>query len=356
MREGERALVHAPLGSLLSRKSYEKIPRHDKDERGMTEAGEQNWEEVTFTSRDGLTLYARHYAPPGPIGRPVLCLPGLTRNSKDFHDLATFLSSHPSRPRDVWCPDYRGRGRSAYDPDWQNYSPYMEMLDVLDLMAITDLHEVGLIGTSRGGIISMLMAVMRPTAMAALVLNDIGPVIETAGLARIMGYAGKIPVPANWDEAAELVRSMNRRFFTNLTDEDWHKLAHQWFSEQGGKPAASYDTKISNALSEIDIMQKLPEMWPQFEALAHIPVMVLRGENSDLLSAKTVEEMAQRHPTLTAVTIYAQGHAPLLTDRFSMGVIADFLRGTDPDTGRMAAGLENGHGRQQLPGATGSAL
>ena len=210
----------------------------------------------------------------------------------------------------------------------------------------------GLIGTSRGGIISMLMAVMRPTAMAALVLNDIGPVIETAGLARIMGYAGKIPVPANWDEAAELVRSMNRRFFPNLTDEDWHKLAHQWFSEEGGKPAASYDTKISNALSEIDITQKLPEMWPQFEALAHVPVMVLRGENSDLLSAKTVEEMAQRHPTLTAVTIHAQGHAPLLTDRFSMGVIADFLRGTDPDMTRVTTGLENDDGRQQLPGAT----
>jgi pimeloyl-ACP methyl ester carboxylesterase len=313
----------------------------------MENAAEQQWENVTFTARDGLTLYARRYVASNPVGRPVLCLAGLTRNSCDFHDLATFLANHPSRPRDVWCPDYRGRGRSDYDPDWRNYSPLTELLDVLDLMAISDLHHVGVVGTSRGGILAMLMAVIRPNTLASLVLNDIGPVIETAGLARIMGYAGKIPVPADWEEAADLVRSMNKRFFTSLTDEDWRKMARQLFTEVGGRPAPSYDNKISNALSEIDITQKLPEMWPQFEALKHIPVMVLRGENSDLLSPKTVEEMAQRHPHLTAVTIHAQGHAPLLTDRFSMGIIADFLRETDPDAALLAAADSNG--RKQLP-------
>jgi pimeloyl-ACP methyl ester carboxylesterase len=313
----------------------------------MDEAGEKNWEDVTFTSRDGLTLYARHYQPDQPLGRPVLCLPGLTRNSRDFHDLATFLSTHPSRPREVWCPDYRGRGYSAHDPDYRNYSPLIELLDILDLMAITGLRQAGIIGTSRGGIIAMIMAVLRPTALGALVLNDIGPVIETAGLARIMGYAGKIPIPADWDEATHLVRSMNKRFFTNLTDEDWRKMARQLFSQEDGRPAPSYDVKIASALSEIDIMQKLPEMWPQFESLGDIPVMVLRGENSDLLSARTVEEMARRHARLTAVTIHAQGHAPLLNDRFSMGIIADFLRGTDPDTADPAS--EESGSRRQLP-------
>jgi pimeloyl-ACP methyl ester carboxylesterase len=313
----------------------------------MDAAAKQNWEDVTFTARDGLTLYARHYPAQAASGRAVLCLPGLTRNSRDFHDLATFLSSHPTRPREVWCPDYRGRGSSEYDKNWRNYSPFIELLDVLDLMTISDLHEVGVIGTSRGGIIAALMAVMRPTAMAALVLNDIGPVIETAGLARIMGYAGKIPVPADWNEAAEIVRSMNKRFFTNLTEEDWHRLARQVFNDRGGRPAPAYDNNISNALSEIDITLKLPEMWAQFEALKHIPAMVLRGENSDLLSASTVEEMARRHPRLTAVTIHAQGHAPLLTDRFSMGIIADFLRETDADAG---AELIQAQGRRkQLP-------
>jgi pimeloyl-ACP methyl ester carboxylesterase len=319
---------------------------------GMTEAGARNWEEVTFTSRDGLTLYARHYAPQAPFGRPVLCLPGLTRNSRDFHELASFLSSHPSRPREVWCPDYRGRGQSDRDANWRNYSPLIELLDILDLMTITGLTQAAVVGTSRGGIIALLMSVIRPATIAALVLNDIGPVIETAGLARIMGYAGKIPVPADWDEATELVRAMNQRFFTNLTDDDWRKLARQLFADAGGRPASSYDGKIANALSEIDITQKLPEMWPQFQALTGIPLLVLRGENSDLLSAKTVEEMAERHPQLTAVTIHAQGHAPLLNDRFSMGVIADFLRGTDPSA--IAAGMEGGQ-RQQLPSAGPSA-
>ena len=319
----------------------------------MNHTADRNWEEVTFTSRDGLTLCARHYPAAGDGGRPVLCLAGLTRNSRDFHELATFLSGHPSRPRDVWCPDYRGRGKSDHDPNWRNYSPFIELLDTLDLMAIADLHHAGVIGTSRGGIIAMLMAVIRPNALGSLILNDIGPVIETAGLARIMGYAGKIPVPADWDEATELVRSMNKRFFTGLAEEDWRKMARQLFGEdEGGRPAPAYDRKISSALSEIDITQKLPEMWPQFEALKHVPVMVMRGENSDLLSGRTVEEMARRHPRLTAVTIHAQGHAPLLSDRFSMGIIADFLRETDPDAALAAVGR---NGRQQLPSMGGPA-
>jgi len=313
----------------------------------MNKAAEQNWQEVTFTSRDGLSLSARHYAASGAVGRPVLCLAGLTRNARDFHELASFLASHPTRPREVWCPDYRGRGQSHHDPDWRNYSPFTELLDVMDLMSIAGLHRAGVVGTSRGGIIAMLMAVMRPTAIAALVMNDIGPVIETAGLARIMGYAGKVPLPADWAEATALVHAMNKRFFTNLTDEEWLKLARQLFAEENGRPAPSYDNNLSKALSEIDITQKIPQMWPQFEALKHVPVMVLRGENSDLLSAKTVAEMALRHPRLANVTIHAQGHAPLLIDRFSMGIIADFLRETDPDVGVHAGHEKNG--RKQLP-------
>jgi pimeloyl-ACP methyl ester carboxylesterase len=295
----------------------------------METADDLDWDEIRYTSNDGLTLYARHYRSPGARARPVVCLPGLTRNSADFHDLASFLANHPSRPREVYCPDYRGRGKSDFDVEWRNYSPLIELLDVLDLMAIAGLERAALIGTSRGGIISMIMAAMRPNAIGALVLNDIGPVIETAGLARIMGYAGKIPLPGNWDEATELVRSMNKRFFTNLAEEEW-----------------GYDPNLAKALSEIDISQKIPTMWPQFEALKNVPVLVLRGENSDLLSAKTVAEMADRHPRLASVTVHAQGHAPLLKDRFTIGIIADFLRETDPDM-LFDPAAENG--RTQLP-------
>lgn len=297
----------------------------------MNAAAEPDWDEIRYTSNDGLTLYARHYHVAEARARPVVCLPGLTRNSADFHDLAMFLSHHPSRPREVYCPDYRGRGQSDFDPDWRNYSPLIEVLDVLDLMAIAGLERAALVGTSRGGIISMIMAAMRPNAIGALVLNDIGPVIETAGLARIMGYAGKIPLPGDWDEATELVRSMNKRFFTNLRDEEWGELARQFFNEANGRPAPGYDPNLAKALSEIDISQKIPTMWPQFEALKNVPVLVLRGENSDLLSARTVAEMADRHPRLASVTVHAQGHAPLLRDRFTIGIISDFLRETDPD-------------------------
>ncbi len=298
----------------------------------MGEAGEQNWKEIRFSSNNGLTLYARHYGEPRAGVRPVLCLPGLTRNSADFHDLASFLAHHPTRPRQVICPDYRGRGKSDYDPEWRNYSPFIELLDTLDLIAIMGLEHAAIVGTSRGGIIAMLMAAVRPNAMSALVLNDIGPEIETAGLARIMGYAGKVPLPATWEEATELVRSMNKRFFTNLSDDDWAELARQLFSERNGRPAPGYDTRLADALSEIDIAQKIPTMWPQFEALTRIPVLVLRGEHSDLLSAATVAEMEARHPRLASVTVHAQGHAPLLKDRFTIGIIADFLRETDPDS------------------------
>ncbi len=291
----------------------------------------QEWEDIRFTSNTGLTLYARHYGEPRTGRRPVICLPGLTRNSADFHDLARFLANHPSRPRDVYCPDYRGRGRSDWDPDWRNYSPLIEMLDVLDLMAIRGLEHAAVIGTSRGGIIALLMALMRPNALSALVLNDIGPEIETAGLARIMGYAGKVPVPSSWEEATDLVRSMNKRFFTNLADEDWGDLARQLFAEKDSRPAQAYDNKIGNALSEIDISQKIPSMWTQFEAIKRIPVLVLRGENSDILSSATVAEMERRHPRLASITVHAQGHAPLLKDRFTLGIVADFLRETDPD-------------------------
>lgn len=309
-----------------------RLDSHQRFERKhMAETPTQDWEDIRFTSNNGLTLYARHYGQPRANTRPVLCLPGLTRNSADFHDLASFLANHPSRPRDVYCPDYRGRGQSDYDTDWRNYSPFIELLDILDLMTIRGLERAAIIGTSRGGIISMLMAAVRPNAIAALVLNDIGPEIETTGLARIMGYAGKIPVPSSWDEATELVRSMNKRFFTNLTDEEWSRLARQLFGDVNGRPSQACDNNVANTLSEIDISQKIPTMWTQFAALKRVPVLVLRGENSDVLSPKTVEEMVARHPRLAAVTIHAEGHAPLLKDRFTVGVIADFLRETDPD-------------------------
>ncbi len=289
----------------------------------------QNWEDIYYTSQDGLKLYARRYGQAESQARPVVCLPGLTRNSRDFHSLASSLAYSQAQPRTVYCLDYRGRGFSAYDSNWRNYSPFIELLDVLDFMTIQGISAAGIVGTSRGGIIAMLMAVMRPSAIGAVVLNDIGPVIETAGLARIMSYAGKIPLPFTWQEATTLARDMNKRFFTQVEPEEWGELARQWFNEDGERPAPGYDTNLAKALEEIDVSKKMPEMWPHFQALSRFPVLTLRGENSDLLSAKTVAEMTTRHPKMVAVTIRGQGHAPLLRDRFTQRIIADFLRDAD---------------------------
>jgi pimeloyl-ACP methyl ester carboxylesterase len=286
-------------------------------------------EHIYFRAQDDLSIYVRKYGGDNLTRRPLLCLAGLTRNGRDFHSLATALASHPVEARNVYCLDYRGRGRSQWDKDWHNYSPYTEMQDVMSFLALRGLANIAILGTSRGGIISLMLAVERPAAIGCAVLNDIGPAIETAGLARIMGYAGKTPVPRDWNEAVGYVREMFKRQFTALSDEEWEAFTRQLFNEESGRPAAAYDPKVGKALAEVDIAKPVPTMWEHFDTLLKVPVMVLRGENSDILSAATVQNMQERHRQLTPVLIRNEGHAPLLNDRFSQRLIADFLAGAD---------------------------
>jgi pimeloyl-ACP methyl ester carboxylesterase len=282
------------------------------------------FEEIFFTARDGLRLYARRYPAIGDRRRrPVLCLPGLTRNSRDFHDLALALSRHAGAARTVYTVDYRGRGLSEFDPDWQNYSVPVEMFDVLDFMTLAGLEDVAIVATSRGGLITMLMAAMQPTAIGAVVFNDIGPVIEHDGLVRISGYVGRVPLPISWPDATRMVRDLNRRHFPEIPDHVWEEVARQLYNERKGRPAPGYDAKLGKALSVL--YRPLPRLWPQFEALKRVPVLVVRGENSDVLSAQTVDEMRRRHPALTAVTVANQGHAPLLKDNPTIEAIRHFL-------------------------------
>lgn len=298
----------------------------------MTDTEEDSWEEITFTSQDGLKLYARHYRSPTAEAEtrlPLLCLPGLTRNSKDFHTLAEFLCGKSETPRDVYCVDYRGRGKSEYDSNWENYSPYIEMLDVLDFMSVTELHRTAILGTSRGGIIAMLMGVTRPSVMGPVIFNDIGPVIEPRGLARIIGYVGRTPTPESWDDAALIVRDMSSRFYTDLDDGDWAEIARQWFMEADGRPVSGYDVNLANMLSQVDLAQPIPQMWEQFDTLKGLPMLVIRGENSDLLSAETVDAMRARHPALNSYVAEAEGHPPLLRDKQSILRVDAFLSESD---------------------------
>ncbi|MBX9926931.1 MAG: alpha/beta hydrolase [Hyphomicrobiaceae bacterium] len=285
------------------------------------------FEEIYYTSRDGLQLYARHYPAPGSLRRPAVCIPGITRNSRDFHSIAVALSTDETRARPVYTIDLRGRGKSDHDTEAANYTVGVELLDVLDFLTSRSLSRVGLIGTSRGGLIAMVMAAVEPTALGAVVLNDIGPAIEIDGLSRIAGYVGKMPQPHSWSDAARLVKDLNARQFPRITDAEWLEIAKQLFNEKEGRPVSGYDPKLAKSLSVLS--GPPPTLWPQFEALKGLPVMVLRGENSDLLSTNTVEEMRRRHPRITAHTVRWEGHAPLLRDDHTVDAVAAFLAGAD---------------------------
>lgn len=291
-------------------------------------SGARSFEDIYFTARDGLKLHARCYPASGSArGRPVLCLPGLTRNGRDFHDLAVALSTHASAPRTVYTFDYRGRGLSEFDPDWENYALPIEMFDVLDFITLAGLEDTAIIGTSRGGLITILIAAAQPAALGVAILNDIGPVIEHEGLARISGYVGRVPLPISWPDAARMTRELNRRHFPDVSDAMWEEVARQWYNERNGKPAPGYDQNLGNALSVLD--GPLPALWPQFEALKRVPLLVVRGENSDILTAETVDEMRRRHPAMASITVANQGHAPLLKDVATIEAIRHFLAATD---------------------------
>jgi pimeloyl-ACP methyl ester carboxylesterase len=263
----------------------------------------------------------------------VICLAGLTRNSRDFHDLAMALSSG-DRARDVYALDCRGRGRSQHDPNWRNYSVPVEMLDVQDLITLAGVEDPTIIGTSRGGLITMALAAAQPTAIGAVILNDIGPVIERDGLTRIAGYVGSMPVPSSWEDAAKMVAEMNRRAFPAVPEEQWADVARQWFNDVEDHPAPGYDPNIARSFSVTD--GPVAPLWPQFAALNRVPLLVIRGENSDILSTATVQQMRARHPQCALLTVPGQGHAPLLKDGEAISAIAAFL--ADVDAGRPVAG------------------
>lgn len=276
-----------------------------------------------YTSQDGLRLYARDYGQRTAKAQPIICLPGLTRNSKDFDTLAR----HFARNHRVLCPDLRGRGRSQACENWTDYTPQAEMLDTLDLMAATGIHQAIFIGTSRGGIITMLMAAHRPNAICGAVLNDIGPEIGFNGLKRIASYVGLMETPPSWTEAAFKLRMMNEREFPTLSGEDWYEQARRTFAEEAGTPKIDYDAKIGVGLRKgLDAANgAMPAMWAQFKALAHIPLLVIRGENSDILTAETVERMGREHPRLTSVIAKDRGHVPFLDEPEVLGALETYL-------------------------------
>ncbi len=284
------------------------------------------FEEKYFLAEDSLRLHARVYSASAPSRGTVVCLPGLTRNCRDFHALAIHLSSQAGGSFRVVCFDYRGRGLSAYDPDYSHYNVITEAGDVLAGLAALGIDRAHFIGTSRGGIIIHLLGAMRPSAMKSIVLNDIGSVVEGVGLMQIKGYLERAPKPGGWADAAKVQQAIHGREFPALSDDDWGIHARAIYREDmKGKVVADFDPALIKTLSAIDPSNPLPPLWQQFAGLARMPLLSIRGENSRLLSAATVEEMARQHPDMQRITVTGQGHAPMLWSAGLPEKIADFL-------------------------------
>ena len=283
-----------------------------------------------FAAPDGLKLHGLAAGPRASPWLPVICLPGIARTSEDFRETIEALAFDPERPRRVLALDSRGRGLSARDPNPDNYSVPVELGDVLALLDANTVERAIFIGTSRGGILTMTMSMARPRSIAGAVLNDIGPVIEMAGLLRIKSYVGKLPRPTSYEDAVRIMSPVMAAQFPGFTDADWLRYVRRTFQEAaGGGLELRYDPAISAALAAVDPAVPAPPLWPQFDALPQVPLMVIRGEHSDLLSRATVAEMRARRPDLEVVEVAGQGHAPMLTDGSTLGPIVRFAARCD---------------------------
>lgn len=288
-------------------------------------AEETGFKRLFVTAPDGLRLHVRAYGAPGERGLPIVCLPGLTRNGSDFHVFASTLGSEREQPRLVITIDSRGRGLSDYDPDPDNYTFPTELADVLAVLTALEVGPAIFLGTSRGGILAMLLGAARPAAIAGVILNDIGPVIDAKGLARIKGYVGKLPLPRSFEEGAEILRRLGDAQFTDLPAESWLRQARQTWRQVNGKFALAYDAKLAKTLENVDLERPLPPLWGPFDSLARFPLMVVRGTNSDILSAATVDAMRARRLDIDVLEVPGQGHAPLLAEDDVIARITAFV-------------------------------
>lgn len=284
------------------------------------------YEERIVRTIDDLTLYARDYPPLAPeTGAPVICLHGLTRNSRDFEIIAPRIAALGRR---VIVPDMRGRGQSANDPDPAHYVPAVYAQDVVKLMNDLDVQKAVFIGTSMGGLITLVIAATAPDRIAASVLNDVGPQVNTSGLTRIASYVGNVQPVASLQEAAAAVRATNGSAFPDKLDDDafWLAFARRTFRvRDDGQFELDYDPLIALAFADFDADAPAPDLMPYFQALANKPVLSVRGEHSDILTAEGAERMRDASERVEAITVQGRGHAPALDEPDAWDAILDFL-------------------------------
>lgn len=281
----------------------------------------------TWTSRDGLTLSGREWGAQGSEASrhpTILCLTGLSRNTRDFNDIAGFLQKVGYR---VVALDYRGRGASAWDPEWHNYALPVEGHDIDDAIEFLGLKRFAVLGTSRGGLHAMAMTHRYDTdRMVGVILNDVGPHLEMKAIHRIAASIGKKMDYPNFEAVAEHMEHTLGAQFPSFSKPDWLKLSRQLASPRdNGGCVIDYDPALAHTLVGWDDGSPTPDIWPLFEGLEKIPVLIIHGEMSDLLSRETCEKMLALHPGAKLVTVRGQGHAPVLWDRETQQEIAAFL-------------------------------
>jgi len=299
-------------------------------DRGVSDSGKSSF----VTAQDGLRLHVCEYGSRTASALPAVCLPGLARTVADFEVLAPALSAHAQRNRRVVAIDSRGRGRSEYDSNPENYNLAVELADVVTVLTALGIGPAVFIGSSRGGILAMLLGVAHPTAIAGVVLHDIGPVIEPKGLARIKSYVGKLPQPRSFDEGGEILRRLFAPQFPNLMPEQWLAAAHRTWRTEHDELKPTYDVRLGRTLSDLDIERPLPPLWNEFDALSRVPILVIRGANSDILSPATVAAMAARHPGMQSIEVADQGHVPMLEGDDLIGRIVAFVAACDGAGGK----------------------
>jgi pimeloyl-ACP methyl ester carboxylesterase len=277
-----------------------------------------------FHAQDDLRLYYRDYGDRHSTRTPLLCLSGLTRNARDFHDFAI----RQSADRRVICFDFRGRGRSAYDPEPSNYQPSVYLSDLQHLLAVTHLHQIVVLGTSMGGLMAMAMSAAMPTALAGVILNDVGPDVSEAGRQRIAGYIGNPVYAPDYDAALTILQKTYGPAYPNLHRDAWMRITRATFTEDAtrGGLRLDYDLNIAVALRE-QAKHPLPDLWPLFRGLRHLPVLALRGALSDILTPETLVRMKREHARMITVTVPDVGHVPQLDEPEAATAIDAFMAG-----------------------------
>ena len=283
------------------------------------------YKDLWYISDDDLRLYARDYSSAldkNKNAKTILCMHGLTRNSADFEDISNVLADDYR----LIVVDQRGRGKSAYDPNPANYNPLVYVQDMFVLLKELELSSVILLGTSMGGIMAMMMAAMKPEMVESIIINDVGPEIAKPGLDRLKKYIGQSAPVSNWDEAVKQTAVINSIAFPDADEQFWLEFAKRLYTEdESGCPVLAHDPKIAVPLMDTDANAVAPELWPVYELILDKPILLIRGELSDIIDIECVQRMQKMKPDMEFLEIPNIGHAPMLNEHNVDKVVLKFL-------------------------------